>query len=320
MKINTYILGLLVVVGLFSFQSCDDENYDVVGSSQNYVYINANRWNSVVYPQNSFVYEVLRTPVGSNLVSAPEIVKVGVRSTKVASKDIKVTLDIDKSVSIGEFSTFPDGVKVTLDKKELTIPAGSMVSSDSVVIKIENGKWSEFIEATYLLPLKITSVSSAALSESHSSAYLAVSSSFTNCVAGATSVEGTLVSDRSAWTATNNGADTGTVLFDGNARTYPSQNTTSTVIVDLHSMYRNMTGIRLTFYSRNYSLSSAAVYTSATGGEDYEYQGRVDFSRATPQYIRFYGAVDARYIKLDLVASSSSYGIILSEFDMYQNK
>ena len=130
MKINTHILGLLVVVGLFSLQSCDDESYDIEGSNQNYVYINVNRWTSTEYPQNTFVYEVLRTPIGSSLESGPEIVKVGVRSTKVASKDITVTLDIDNSASIGEFSSFPDGVKVTLDKKELVIPAGSMLSSD----------------------------------------------------------------------------------------------------------------------------------------------------------------------------------------------
>ena len=90
MKINMHILGLLVVVGLFSLQSCDDESYDIEGSNQNYVYINVNRWTSTEYPQNTFVYEVLRTPIGSSLESGPEIVKVGVRSTKVASKDITV--------------------------------------------------------------------------------------------------------------------------------------------------------------------------------------------------------------------------------------
>lgn len=109
MKINTHILGLLVVVGLFSLQSCDDESYDIEGSNQNYVYINVNRWTSTEYPQNTFVYEVLRTPIGSSLESGPEIVKVGVRSTKVASKDITVTLDIDNSASIGEFSSFLTG-------------------------------------------------------------------------------------------------------------------------------------------------------------------------------------------------------------------
>ena len=166
---------MLVVVGLFSLQSCDDESYDIEGSNQNYVYINVNRWTSTEYPQNTFVYEVLRTPIGSSLESGPEIVKVGVRSTKVASKDITVTLDIDNCASIGEFSSFPDGVKVTLDKKELVIPAGSMLSSDSVTIEIEDGKWSEFVNTSYLLPLKVTSVSNAALSETHSSAYLAVS-------------------------------------------------------------------------------------------------------------------------------------------------
>ena len=43
MKINTHILGLLVVVGLFSLQSCDDESYDIEGSNQNYVYINVRK-------------------------------------------------------------------------------------------------------------------------------------------------------------------------------------------------------------------------------------------------------------------------------------
>ncbi|MCS3329819.1 hypothetical protein NXX31_13915 [Bacteroides thetaiotaomicron] len=87
MKINTHILGLLVVVGLFSLQSCDDESYDIEGSNQNYVYINVNRWTSTEYPQNTFVYEVLRTPIGSSLESGPEIVKVGVRSTKVVNPE-----------------------------------------------------------------------------------------------------------------------------------------------------------------------------------------------------------------------------------------
>ena len=52
MKINMHILGLLVVVGLFSLQSCDDESYDIEGSNQNYVYINVNRWTSTEYPQH----------------------------------------------------------------------------------------------------------------------------------------------------------------------------------------------------------------------------------------------------------------------------
>lgn len=50
-EINTHILGLLVVVGLFSLQSCDDESYDIEGSNQNYVYINVNRWTSTEYSQ-----------------------------------------------------------------------------------------------------------------------------------------------------------------------------------------------------------------------------------------------------------------------------
>ena len=46
MKINTHILGLLVVVGLFSLQSCDDESYDIEGSNQNYEPLDFNRISS----------------------------------------------------------------------------------------------------------------------------------------------------------------------------------------------------------------------------------------------------------------------------------
>lgn len=320
MKINTYVLGLFVVVGILSLQSCDEETYDVEGSSQNYVYINLNQWVSEDYPANTFLYDVLRTPISYTLESAPETVKVGVRSTKVASSDIKVSLDIDRDVLINDFSSFPEGVQVTLDKKELTIPAGSLFSTDSVVVTIEDGKWGEFINKNYLLPLKITSVTNASLSKTHSSAYLAVNTSFTNCVSGATDVDGTLIGNRGAWTASNNGADIGGVLFDGNTRTYASQDVSSTVIVDLKSVYQGITGIRLQFYSRSYSLSSAAVYTSATEDGNYEFQGDINFTRASPQYIRFYEAVNAKYVKLELLPYSTSYGIVLSEFDLYQNE
>ena len=55
MKINTHILGLLVVVGLFSLQSCDDESYDIEGSNQNYVYINAVSYTHLTLPTTPYV-------------------------------------------------------------------------------------------------------------------------------------------------------------------------------------------------------------------------------------------------------------------------
>ena len=146
MNLNKYIIGLLAVGGIFCFQACSDESYDVEGSSLNQVYINMNRWSSTENLQNAFVYEVMRTPVGSTLKSGPEKVKIGVRSTKVASEDITVTLDIDKNTFIGNYSSFPNGVNISLDKHTLTIPAGSMLSSDSVTVEIEDGKWDEFAD------------------------------------------------------------------------------------------------------------------------------------------------------------------------------
>ena len=318
MNLNKYIIGLLAVGGIFCFQACSDESYDVEGSSLNQVYINMNRWSSTENLQNAFVYEVMRPPVGSTLKSGPEKVKIGVRSTKVASEDITVTLDIDKNTFIGNYSSFPNGVNISLDKHTLTIPAGSMLSSDSVTVEIEDGKWDEFADDSYLLPLKIISVSNAELSEGHSLAYLVVNTAFTNCVEGATSVEGTLVSDRSSWTATYKGADAGRVFFDGNNRSYISQDRSNVeLIVDLSKECTGISGFRLTHYGSWYSCSSATVSISVDG-ESYMNQGSVSLpSYSSPQYIRFYENVNARYLKLDL--APGGYGVVLTEFDMYQN-
>lgn len=193
-----------------------------------------------------------------------------------------------------------------------------MLSSDSVTVEIEDGKWDEFADDSYLLPLKIISVSNAELSEGHSLAYLVVNTAFTNCVEGATSVEGTLVSDRSSWTATYKGADAGRVFFDGNNRSYISQDRSNVeLIVDLSKECTGISGFRLTHYGSWYSCSSATVSISVDG-ESYMNQGSVSLpSYSSPQYIRFYENVNARYLKLDL--APGGYGVVLTEFDMYQN-
>ncbi len=318
MNLKKYIIGLLVVGGTLCFQACSDESYDVEGSSLNQVYINMNRWSSTDNLQNAFVYDVVRTPIGSTLKNGPEEVKIGVRSTKVASEDITVTLDIDKNMSTGNYSSFPKEVNVSLDKRTLTIPAGSMLSSDSVTVKIEDGKWEKFADGSSLLPLKVTSVSNAALSEGHSLSYLVVNKVFTNCVEGATSVEGTLVSDRSAWTATYKGKDAGRVFFDRNQWSFISQDYSNVeLVVNLSKEYTGISGFRLTHYARWYSCSSATIFISMDG-ENWINKGSVSLpSYSSPQYIRFYEKVNARYLKLDLVPDGN--GVVLGEFDMYQN-
>ena len=52
--------------------------------------------------------------------------------------------------------------------------------------------------------------------------------------------------------------------------------------------------------------------------QSYMNQGSVSLpSYSSPQYIRFYENVNARYLKLDL--APGGYGVVLTEFDMYQN-
>lgn len=310
-----YSLVALGITSVFIFQSCDSESYDVKGETQNLVYINLQEWSPVDCPKNTFLFNVFRTPISAELINGGDV-ELDVQCTKPASQDIKVTFEIDRNVQLEGYSPFPDDVKVTLDKTELVIPQGEMLSSDKIILSVEDGKWGLFTEDVYLLPIKITSVSHAELSQSLSSAYLAVKTDYTNCVNGATSVAGTKIADRSTWKAVIDGEDAGTAIFDGSTSTYNSFSS-CTFEVDLQNVQQGISGIQFNFSNQNYSLSAATVYTSTTGSGDYELQGSTSISRSTSQYVRFYAPVDARYIKIELTAYSTR-GIRLSEFNLYK--
>lgn len=316
MKNNDIFCSLLMIVAL-GFFSCNDDVYDVVGDTENRVYIKTGGWSDDGTLQNVYTLEVLRTPVSNTLENGSREIKLGVRSTKQAATDVKVTMEINKDAVVNGYSAFPSGVNVTLDKTELTIPAGAMASTDSITLSIEDGKWGEFVDKSYALAVKLTSVSNALLSEEYDYAYVLLNSSYTNIVSGATSLEGTIVDDRSGWSCEIDNVN-GSTLFDGNNRSYPGQfGGTPTLNLDLGERYDNITGFVLRYYSRNYSLSSVVVYTSITGDE-YELQGTVSLSSASPQYIKFYSGVDARYVRM-VLTPYSGYGVVMTELNMYQN-
>lgn len=315
-KLWKYSLAALGMASAFVFHSCDSDVYDVEGETQNIVYMNLQEWSPVDCPKNTFLFNVFRTPVSAELTSGGEV-KLGVHCTQPASQDIKVTFEIDKGASVEGYTAFPTNVAVALDKTELVIPQGEMSSSEKITVSVEDGKWGMFQEDLYLLPIRITSVSHAELSQLLSSAYIAVKSDYTNCMNGATSVPGTMLEDRSAWKATVDGEDAGGNMFDGATNTYKAFNS-GTFEVDLQSVHQNISGMRFDFSSRNYSIVAATVYTSATGTGDYELQGSVSMTRNTPQYIRFYGPVSARYVKIEMTEYNSRYGLRLTEFNLFQ--
>lgn len=95
MKINTYILGLLAVAGLFSFQSCDDESYDVVGNPDNLIYFPPKgQFNNTSAAVETFT--VVSTPVG--YFGDEVYAKFGVSATRPMDGSATVTAVIDNGL------------------------------------------------------------------------------------------------------------------------------------------------------------------------------------------------------------------------------
>ena len=98
MKINTYILGLLAVAGLFSFQSCDDESYDVVGNPDNLIYFPPKgQFNNTSAAVETFT--VVSTPVG--YFGDEVYAKFGVSATRPMDGSATVTAVIDNGLVEG---------------------------------------------------------------------------------------------------------------------------------------------------------------------------------------------------------------------------
>jgi len=316
---------LFIAIAALLLQSCsDEETFDVVGDKENKVYINMQLWTPVDLPSNSVRFNVTKTPVGSFLDGTESIVlKFPVKCTHVASNDIKVKFEIDKISDLDGFSGLPDGVTVKIINNELTIPKGSMSSKDSITVSLE----SESLEllssnVSYVVPVKIASVSNASISSNLSSTYLVLKTEYSNCVNLATSISGTALTGRTSWLASLDVAlSSGSLanMFDARTNTYwfvsPAKECQLTV--NLTTLHTNITGIRIHSYGTSYSLNAIEV-SSSVDGENWVNQGNVTLSTATAyQYIRFYEPINAQYIRLKIKGWRSASYVIISEFDVY---
>jgi len=322
LKYKNFIICLAVVVSAISLQSCsDDEKYDVVGSTQNIVFINTQQFSPVGI-NNGTLFKIQKTAI-SNLWVDTDVIqgKFTVQCTKAAESDIVVKFEIDNSLVLDNYSGLPSGITLQMDKSQLTIPKGAMIASDSITISIDASKVDLFDLGTYIASVKIVSVNNAESSSSYNTASLVIKTAYDNCTSNTTTVPSGTAADRTGWTAVAADTDQGTKLFDGNNNTY-FRHTGSypvTIEVDLGSVYSNITGFALRQYNTNYVFSQVKLYTKEDTADDYFQQGTISLTRATTQYINFYGAVDARYIKMEVVSPySTSYGLAFCEFNMYQ--
>ena len=313
-----YTAWSFILLGISLLQSCsDDETYDVVGSAENKVFINTQSWSPINTPKNGFLFNVTNTPVGSMIADADKIeVKFAVQCTHKASSDIHVKFELDNALITEGYAALPDGVTLTMDKTALTIPEGATMSSDSITISVSNDDLDLLTVGQYMAPVKIVSVTNAKVSDNLTSAYLLVKTTYTNCVDHATSVPGTAAA-RTGWKATVNGADQAKKLFDNSKNTY-FYGSNFTLEVDLAAVHENITGLVMGYYSQSYSMGSADIYTSDTDTDHYELQGSPTFPRSTPQYVQFYKSVRARFVKIVVTSGTSTSGVAISEFNVFQ--
>lgn len=328
LKARYYITACVMALVAISFQSCsEEESFDVVGSSENKVYLNTQSWNPVNMPKNSVIFNVTNTPLGSIVANTGKVeMKLGVQCTHPAASDIKVKLELDNSLVMEGFKILPSGVSVATDKTELTIPKGDIWSMDSMTISVNTDDLDLLEADSYMVPVKITTVTNAGVSANLKNAYVVINAQESNCYENPAQGDmvGQIVSNRSAWSASlsvppSSGALTR--LFDGNTRNYffvtPAARCQLTV--DLAAEYTNITGVRIHSYSASYGLTSIDVYSSADG-ENWTSQGNAVLSTSSSyQYIKFYSPINARYIKLDVKGWRSPTYVIMAEFDIYTN-
>jgi hypothetical protein len=328
-RISNYIFSGFFFLSVLVLNSCTKEaTTTITGDTVNRVFVKTP--TSYI---NLYKFSIIHTPVselGTVLISFPA------RSTMAAPSDVKVSFQVDNSLISAyntangtNFSQIPDSL-LTLVNTQLTIPKGAYSSVDSLSMSITNKRLHYLPDPGYILPIKITSISTVpntVISTNENIVYVVINTSSTNCyntpLIG--DMVGTLITPRTAWTATldatlNSGALTN--MFDAKTNTYwfvsPAKEVNLTV--NLGSAVSNITGIRIHSYSTSYSLTSAVVYTSIDG-TTWTSQGIANLSTASSyQYIKFYSPIaSAKYIKLDVKSWKSGSYVIMAEFDVYKN-
>ncbi len=199
LKYKNFIVCLIVAISL---QSCsDDEKYDVVGSTQNMVFINTQQF-SPVGVTNGFWFDIQNTTVSKSWVNGDIVEgKFTVQCTHAAANDIVVKFEIDNSLLVEGYNAFPSGVALQMNRDELVIPKGAMIANDSITISIDASKVNLFDMESYMASVKIVSANNTPLSSSESSASLVVRGIYNNCSTNTTTVPSGTTATRTGWTA-----------------------------------------------------------------------------------------------------------------------
>jgi hypothetical protein len=318
-------LAIVLLAGVALVSCKKQASYDFNGDSTNKVFVSAGTTNLLAYSGYSF--SVANTPTG--IVGAVSVA-FPVHTTLAATSDIQVKLAADNSLTAkfntqtkGQAVNIPDGI-LSLSAN-LTIPAGQLTSKDSLKLSIPAEKLLLLAPGTYVIPIKIASVTGAEISANQNVTYVVFTQVATNCFPSPalTDVTGTLNAIRTGWVGTLDVTPTSGALanmFDAKTNTSwalaPSK--ACTLTVDLAASKTNVTALRINSSSTTYSINTAVVSSSADG-VNWVNQGTATFlTTSAYEYVKFYSPVTARYFRLNITGWKSATQIILTEFDIYQ--
>ncbi|WAC40730.1 BT_3987 domain-containing protein [Pedobacter sp. SL55] len=331
-----FIIVSFFAVMVSVFQSCSKkETYDVTGDTETRIFINSEGRSSLANLKNSFTYTIQHT-VESSTSNADIQAKFAVQSTKPVSSTVTVNAEVDNSLVAAyntannvSFATLPSGA-VTLNKTSVTIEQGSSISSDQILVSVDQSKFAELTAPAYLLPIKLSSISNnaAKISTNYQTAYIVINTKevIVKPSVPASGMLGALVTNYSTWGITANGTPTtGTTLaqmFDGNVSTRWGFATHPLTITADMMETKTIGGFRLFAYralTNGISFSNVVVSVS-DDGVNYKELGTATNATMTNaagyQYIGLYKTVQARYFRLAVTWSSTSQRGI-SELGVY---
>jgi hypothetical protein len=341
-SIHKYTALFMLAASLLS--SCQkDDTYEISGDPEVKFFLNNTAAANA--PANSVGFDAVNIPdvAGSGWVnlstSLPGTVKFPVFANKAVGQDVVISAVLDTTLvakynaaNNTDYAVLPAGI-LNSNGLSARIVKGTSTSTDSITITTNAAAINTLTRKAYMAPVKITAVSDPAAGKVTTNAasqvaYIIVNTELRRIkyLAVAADAQGALLTGRTAWGVTFSPAPatTGGVV-DGSNTTY-SRWTASPVTVNVNlQSAKNVTGLRLyTATSTTYTPTQVEVSVS-NDGINYDIVGaplKANLTYASSyNYILFYKAIQAQYIRLKLSYSTSTntQNLRLGELDVYAN-
>jgi hypothetical protein len=341
MSIPKYFTGCILTAVMFL--SCDKkQSYDIKGDPELKFF--TNNESSGNLPVNSIGFNVVNypDPAGSGLLTLsttiPAAIKIPVFANKPVTDEVTVNAELDNSLVAKynadhntSYVAFPDGVLNTtgLSAKFLK---GATTANDSITIPANAAVLNTLTASAYMAPIKLTTVSKPVGSITNTTttqvAYVVLNTELRRIkyLAVAADALGALITPRTSWAVTLTPAPSTVGSFvDGSTATF-SRWSASPVQVDVNlQTVKNITGIRLYTTTSTTNIPTQVEVSLSNDGINYDVIGaplRANLTFASNyNYILFYKAIPAKYIRLKLYysTSTSSNNFRLAELDVYAN-